>query len=196
MFLQNPTLLSQDDSLLFIVDIQEKLAPAVQDQKKVIWNTVRLIHGATLFQLPVILTEQYPKGLGPTVAKIKDILPENTFFFEKKSFSAVPAENLLATIQKFESVQKIILCGMETHVCVQQTALDLLTAGFQVHLVVDAVSSRFETNYTTALNRMESSGVDLTTTEAVLFELCRTADAPQFKQISALVRETMDEDWG
>ena len=186
---QNMTLLSATDTVLVVVDVQERLVPAVSDRDQIVWNTRRLIDGAKLFDVPVIVTEQYPKGLGPTMPELIVALPENTPVMEKKSFSACRVPEFLEELRRRESVCKVLLAGMETHVCILQTALDLLSLGYEVHLVVDAVGSRFAGDRRIALRRLESSGVLLTTTESVLFQWCRTADAPQFKAVSNLVRE-------
>ncbi|MDR1957882.1 MAG: hydrolase [Planctomycetaceae bacterium] len=189
MLTQNITLLSPEDTLLLVIDVQEKLLPAVFSAEKLLWNTKRLIEGAKIFGLPILVTEQYPQGLGQTVQEIKSLLPEKVTFFEKKSFSACLIPNFVEKIIQNENIRNILICGMETHVCVLQTALDLLAAGLQVHLAADAVSSRFETDYDISLRRMETSGAFVTTTEASLFELCRTAESPYFKSVSKIVRE-------
>jgi len=186
---QNMTLLSVTDTVLIVVDVQERLVPAVLGRDEIVWNTRRLIDGAKLFNVPVIVTEQYPRGLGPTMPELIAALPENTPVMEKKSFSACLVPELMEGLRRRESVCKILLTGMETHVCILQTALDLLSLGYEVHLVVDAVGSRFAGDERIALRRLESSGVLLTTTESVLFQWCRTSDAPQFKAVSNLVRE-------
>jgi len=186
---QNRTLLSPTDTVLVVVDIQERLVPVVLDRDEIVWNSRRLIDGAKLFDVPVVVTEQYPKGLGPTMPELLAAMPENTPVVEKKSFSACLASEFLDEIRRHESVDKILLVGMETHVCILQTALDLMSLGYEVHLVADAVGSRFVGDMRIALRLLESSGVMLTTTESVLFQWCRTTDAPQFKAVSRLVCE-------
>jgi len=186
---QNITLLSPINTVLVLVDIQERLVPAVSCRDEIIWNTRRLIDGAKLFDIPVVVTEQYPKGLGPTMPELIAALPEGTPVMEKKSFSACLVPEFQEELRRRESVHKVLLVGMETHVCILQTALDLLSLGYEVHLVVDAVGSRFAGDRKIALRRLESSGVMLTTTESVLFQWCRTADVPQFKAVSRIVRE-------
>ena len=175
--------------MLAVVDIQERLVPAVSGRDEILWNTRRLIDGAKLFDVPVVVTEQYPKGLGPTMPELTAALPEGTPVIEKKSFSVCLVPEFLEEICRRESVYKVLLTGMETHICILQTALDLLSLGYEVHLVVDAVGSRFANDTQIAIRRLESSGVMLTTTESALFQWCRTAGAPQFKAVSNLVRE-------
>ena len=186
---QNLTLLSATNTVLIVVDVQEKLVPAIDRGDRVVWNTRRLIDGSKLFELPIIVTEQYPRGLGPTVPSLTAVLPENTPIIEKKSFSAGVVPELLDALRKNENVHKVLLVGVETHVCILQTALDLLSLGYEVHPVADALGSRFADDYNIAIRRLECSGALLTTTESALFQLCRSADAPQFKEISRLARE-------
>lgn len=183
------TLLAATATVLVVIDVQERLVPAIRQGDLVVWNTRRLIDGAKLFDVPVIVTEQYPKGLGPTMPELVTALPENTPVVEKTSFSACLVPKFLDAVYRRESICKVLLTGMESHVCVLQTALDLLSLGYEVHLVADAVGSRFASDYDIALRRLESSGVFLTTVESVLFQWCRTADTLQFKTVSRIVRE-------
>ena len=187
---QNMTLLSPTDTVLVVIDVQERLVPAMKQGPLVIWNTRRLIDGAKLFGVPVIVTEQYPAGLGSTMPELAAVLPENTPVFEKKAYSACLVPEFVDVLRSRETIRKVLLTGIESHVCVLQTALDLLSLGYEVHLATDAISSRFAFDYDMALRRLESSGVMLTTTESALFQWCRTADAPQFKELSRIVRET------
>ena len=188
---QNITLLSSADTVLVVIDVQERLIAAMKKGPLVVWNTRRLIDGAKLFDAPVIVTEQYPQGLGPTVPELIAVLPENVPVFEKKTYSACLVPEFVDALRNGENIRKVLLTGIESHVCVLQTALDLLSRGYEVHLVADAVSSRFASDYDIALRRLESSGVMLTTTESALFQWCRTAAAPQFKELSRIVREEM-----
>lgn len=187
---QNRALLSPTDTALVVIDIQERLVPAMKKGSLVVWNTRRLIDGAKLFDVPVFVTEQYPQGLGQTMPELAAVLPENTPVFEKKAYSACLVPEFVDALRSRESLGKVLLTGIESHVCVLQTALDLLALGYETHLVADAISSRFASDYDMALRRLESSGVMLTTTESALFQWCRTAEAPQFKDVSRIVRET------
>ena len=188
---QNMTLLSPTDTVLVVIDVQERLIAAMKKGPLVVWNTRRLIDGAKLFDVPVLVTEQYPQGLGPTVPELIAVLPESVPVFEKKTYSACLVPEFVDALRNNKNIRKVLLTGIESHVCVLQTALDLLSLGYEVHLVADAVSSRFASDYDIALRRLESSGVMLTTTESALFQWCRTAAAPQFKDLSRLVREEM-----
>jgi nicotinamidase-related amidase len=183
---RSPELMSRNDTALLVVDMQEKLLRLMSGHERVIWNTRRLLDGAKLLGLPIAATEQYPQGLGPTVPE----LAERTGAMPAKTmFSCRECQAIFADFQQ-RGTGKILVAGIEAHVCVQQTVLDLLAAGYRVYLAVDAIGARYEVDYATALRRMESSGATLTTTEAALFEWCEAAGSPEFKQISALVRES------
>jgi len=178
-------LMSAADSALLVVDVQEKFLPVIRDAKKMVWNIRRLLDGAKACGVAVGATEQYPQGLGGTVAELAERLPNIP---EKLSFSCRECDDLFHAWGA-EGRFKILVVGIEAHVCVQQTVLDLLTDGFRVYLATDAISSRHRQDAEVALRRMESSGAVPTTTEAALFEWCDTAAAPFFKTISALARE-------
>jgi nicotinamidase-related amidase len=182
---RSPELMSRDDSALLVVDVQEKLIGLIPDHQRIVWNIRRLIDGAKVLGLPVLATEQYPQGLGPTTPELAERLGEIP---DKLTFSCGGCGDLFADLSE-RGVFKILVVGIECHVCVQQTVLDLLGEAFQIYLAVDAVGSRFDIDYQTALKRMDSSGAYLTTTEAALFEWCDIAGTPEFKQISALVQE-------
>jgi nicotinamidase-related amidase len=182
---RSPELMSRTDTALLVVDIQEKLIQAVAGGPEIVWNARRLIDGAKILGLPVAASEQYPQGLGPTVPDLAERLGKVP---SKLAFSCLGCGSMLDDWRS-QGIYKILVCGIETHVCVQQTVLDLLADGWRVYVAVDAVGSRFEIDYATALRRMDSAGATLTTTEAALFEWCQVAGTPEFKQISRLVRE-------
>ncbi len=177
--------MSSGDTALLVVDVQERLAPAIAGHQRLVWNVRRLIDGAKALGLPVVATEQYPKGLGSTLPELAERLGDIP---SKLTFSCGGCPDVFRDLQK-RDVHNLLVCGMETHVCVAQTVLDLLADGWRVYVAVDAVGSRFEIDHRTALARLDSAGATLTTTEAALFEWCRTAGTPEFKQISRLVRE-------
>jgi nicotinamidase-related amidase len=186
---RSPELLDIQSSALLVVDVQEKLAPLVMAPKRLVWNIRRLLDAAELFQVPRSATEQYPKGLGGTIAELAARLGPAP---SKLRFSCAECESLFAQWRD-AGRPKIVVTGMETHVCVQQTVLDLIHAGFRPYVVADAVSARGKVDHDMALRRMELSGATITTTESVLFEWCQASGTPEFKQISALVRETSPE---
>ena len=181
---RSPELLSRHDSTLLVVDVQEKLVPAIHGASRMIWNIRRLIDAAQLLGVPCLATEQYPEGLGPTVHDLAQRLPDRP---TKQRFSCCGSELMKGWTQK--DIYKVVVAGIETHVCVLQTVLDLLSAGFRAYVVADATAARHAIDYEIALRRMEASGATLTTTEGVIFEWCETSAAPEFKQISQLVRE-------
>lgn len=179
-------LLVTEKSALLIIDIQEKILPVIKDHQLVVSNTLKLIKGCKVLGLPMFYTEQYPKGLGHTLPEIKNELG-NSELFEKMSFSCGGADNLFTKLSGLNRNQ-IIVCGIEAHVCVQQTVLDLLSNNFQVNVAADAISSRKEKDYTIALRRMENHGAEITTTESILFELLNICGTDQFRQVSKLVK--------
>ena len=183
---RSPDLLSRDDSALLVIDAQEKLLALISGGPRLVWNMRRLIDGAQTLGVPVVGTEQYPQGLGPTAAELAQRLGERP---AKIGFSCFDCPDIFRSWQE-RGVYKILLCGIESHVCVQQTAIDLMSQGFRVYLAVDAIGARHAIDHETALRRMESCGATLTTVEAALFEWCERAGTPEFKKISALVRET------
>jgi nicotinamidase-related amidase len=171
---------------LVVVDVQERLLPAIFEQQRVVQNTVRLIQGAGILQVPVFATEQYRKGLGPTAPEVAAAIP-GFAPMEKLAFSACGAAGFIPAL-KTQKVSEAILCGIEAHVCVSQTCLDLLDEGFRVFVVADAVSSRTPENYRIGLGRMRAAGALIVSTEMVLFELLGQAGTEEFKQVLALVK--------
>lgn len=178
-------MMSRGDTALLVVDVQEKLIPLIGDYEHVVWNVRRLIDGAKILGIPVAATEQYPKGIGPTVPELAERLGTIP---AKLTFSCCGCPEIFHRWQQ-SGLHRILVCGIEAHVCVQQTVLDLLSNGWRVYVAVDAVGSRREIDYRTALLRMDGAGATPTTTEAALFEWCRVAGTPEFKQISRLVKE-------
>jgi hypothetical protein len=185
LFSRSPELLSRGRSGLLIIDVQEKLIPAIVHHEQLQWNLRRLLDGASLLKVPCWGTEQYPEGLGPTVPSLAQRLGEIP---AKKRFSAYGCGTWPKPWVE-QGIHQVVVAGIEAHVCVLQTVLDLLSSGFQVHVVIDAIASRRPHDYETALRRMENQGAILTTVEMVLFEWCETAADPEFKKISALIRE-------
>ncbi len=176
----------RDDTVLIVIDLQERLMNAMKDREKVYKNTNLLLSMVKEFNIPVILSEQYPRGLGTTVAVIKDNLPKDYIYIEKLSFSVCGA----GLFDKLADMGKntVIVCGSETHVCVFQTVRDLVEAGYNVHLVGDAVCSRFDENYENSLSLMSELGAVVTNTETVVFDLLEVAGTKEFKAISPLIK--------
>jgi nicotinamidase-related amidase len=178
--------LEKSEVVLVIVDIQDRLAAVMDERKKVVDNCLHLIELTKLLDIPVILNEQYPKGLGPTVSEIKEALQPYEPL-EKLTFSCCKGslfmDRLAATGRK-----KIILTGMETHVCVVQTCVGLLDAGYTVHTVSDAICSRTRESFQTAIEFMRDAGAVITCTETVLFQLLEKAGTEEFKIISKRIK--------
>lgn len=168
------------------IDLQEKLLPAVSGAETVVKNARILLAGARALGLPTLVTEQYPKGLGRTVPELAEAVSDAPVF-EKLSFSCAGSAEFLAALRATGRTQTL-LCGVETHVCVQQTVLDLLREGFVVHLAADASASRNPENRFLALERLRAEGTTVTSVESALFELLRAAGTEEFKLISKLVR--------
>jgi nicotinamidase-related amidase len=179
--------LSAADTGLLVIDVQEKLLPKIQGAADVERNIAFLVDAARALAMPVQCTEQYPRGLGPTVPELARRLPERS---DKVAFSCCAVPTVLETFRS-EARPKIVLSGIETHVCVLHTALDLLALDFRVFVAVDAVGSRYRIDHDTALRRLEGVGAILTTTETCLFEWVGGAGHPRFKVVSALVLERM-----
>lgn len=185
--LRSPELLHRASSRLLIVDVQDKLVATMPEatRERLIAGCRFLGEGAKLLGVPTSITEQYPQGLGPTAAALQEFAADRP---AKKKFSCVECLNWPAASEAIDDRFQIVVAGMEAHVCVLQTVLDLLAAGYQVYVVADAVASRRDFDQQIALQRMVSSGAILTTAEGVLFEWAETAEAPEFKQLSALVK--------
>lgn len=183
---RNPKILLTSSTALLIIDLQEKILPVILNSESVLANVVKLIKGFKVLGLPIFFTEQYPKGLGPTTELIAREL-EGIKPIQKMSFSCFGAENLFDEIFG-KNVSQVVVAGVESHVCVQQTVLDLLANNLQVNIAADAVSSRKEIDYKIALERMRSNGAEITTSESVLFELLNVCGTEQFKAISKIVK--------
>jgi nicotinamidase-related amidase len=171
---------------LIVVDIQERLLPAISERERVVQNAVRLIQGAAILQVPIFATEQYRKGLGVTVPEVAQAIP-GFAPIEKLAFGACGATGFVAGL-KGKKVTQPILCGIEAHVCVTQTCLGLLEEGLQPFVVADAISSRTPENYRLGLDRMRAAGAVIVSTEMVLFELLERAGTAEFKQVLAIVK--------
>jgi nicotinamidase-related amidase len=179
-------LMTRDDTGLVVVDVQERLVPLVLDSPRVIWNCRRLLDGSKALGVPIAATEQYPEKLGSMVEPLLSRLPTRA---AKLTFSGAPRLSCLADWRE-AGIFRILLCGIESHVCIQQTAFDLMAGGLMVYVAADAVSARHRADHEFALRRLESCGAILTSTEAALFEWCREAGTPRFKEIMALAKES------
>jgi nicotinamidase-related amidase len=179
-------LIRRADSLLLVVDIQQKLAPAIHDSERVTANSVRLLEAARQLGVPAFVSEQYVKGLGPSLDVIRTAAVDARFF-EKTHFSCAAEPGVIELLRAAKRPQ-VLLAGTEAHVCVLQTAFGLLAAGFEVYLVADAASSRTPENRSAAIERMRAGGVQIVTTEMVLFEWLQQAGTDDFRQLLPLIK--------
>jgi Amidases related to nicotinamidase len=182
-------LLKPANSHLLLIDFQERLMPAMQDIERVIRNAAILLEAAHTLSIPVTVSEQYPRGLGPTIAPLRERVPAGRIF-EKLSFSAFQEENFHAVVEEENGNDRhqLVIAGVETHVCVLQTALNFLEAGYDVFMVGDAVSSREVASIAAAHDRFIAAGGRWVTTEMVVFEWLGKAGTPEFKTLSALIK--------
>lgn len=179
--------LRADNTLLLLVDMQERLQPLIHDDRALRAKAVALAEGARLLGVPVMITEQYPKGLGPTIPELRPAVDAAGGVLEKTAFSCAGDPSIAARIMA-SGRSNVLLAGIEAHICVLQTALDLLEAGYSVHLVEDAVGSRAPQNKEAGIARARRHGAEPSTVEMALFELMQGKEHPQFKAVQALIK--------
>jgi nicotinamidase-related amidase len=173
-------------TVLVLIDIQGKLWNVMHDKSPLLENTIKLVKALRVLSVPVILTEQNPQGLGPTVPELMQCLPE-VKPLPKFCFNCCQDKGFEQELIRLNRKQ-VLLCGIESHICVHQTALELISRGYEVQVVADAVSSRVQSNKEAALIRMQSEGAKLTVTEMAIFELLGSADSPLFKEILKVIK--------
>ena len=178
--------LSAENSLVLIIDIQDRLVAAL-NKDVVVENAVKTVSAAKYLNIPVLLTEQYPKGLGHTVQKLTDALPEGSEVVEKTYFNALLENGMLDNIKSYGRKQRVI-CGIETHICVHQTASALVEAGFDVYVIKDACASRNKYEFKQGIDAMVANGVKVSCVEIALFEWLKGAKNPKFKEVQALIK--------
>lgn len=179
-------LLEAENTILLIVDIQDKLAVVMKEREKVVKNNLHLIELAKTINMPVMVTEQYPKGLGATVTEVREALPYYRPV-EKMTFDCCGQPSFLEEL-KDHNKSTVLLSGMETHICVLQTCLGLLKGGINVHIARDAVCSRTKENWKTGLEFMREAGAVVTSTETALFQLLKVGGTEEFKKISKRIK--------
>ncbi|MBN1804342.1 MAG: isochorismatase family protein [Sedimentisphaerales bacterium] len=179
-------MLDIEDCCLVVVDVQGKLARLMYDKQVLFQNIKVLIETAKILEIPILWCQQVPDALGPTLPEIAELLSGNEPI-DKSAFSCCGAEQFNVKLNELNR-QQVILCGIETHVCIYQTAVDLLRKGFKVDLIADAVSSRAVENKQTGINRIAAEGANISCIEMALFELLRTAEHPKFRQIAKLIK--------
>lgn len=181
------TILNENDSLLLIIDVQEKLVNAAFNGDSVGKKTEILAKAAKILNIPVIITEQYPKGLGETIPSIKEIFGSDFSPYEKSAFSALDEENIFDILKNSDKHQIIVL-GIETHICVNQTVNALIELGYDVSIICDACGSRSSFEHDAGVDRMREDGAHILTTEIALFEWLKTSKHPNFKEVQALIK--------
>jgi nicotinamidase-related amidase len=181
-----PAPLNTESTVLVLIDFQERLFPAMNAKEKLLQNVVKLIKGAKVLEIPIIVTEQYPKGLGPTIQEIKELLPDMKTI-EKTCFSCCDNEAFNKALDGLKRKQ-VLVTGIEAHICAYQTAMALARKGYEVQFVTDCLSSREPENKAVAMQKMSAAGILPTSTEMVLFELLKAAGGDKFKQISNIVK--------
>jgi len=187
--------LNLNEAILVVVDVQEKFMPVLFEPQRLVSACQLLIGGAKILGLPILVTEQLPEKLGPTVTELREVLGSDYRPIIKAEFSAFANESFRRTFAATERTQ-LILCGIEAHVCIRQTTLDALALGYEVFLVEDAVSSRYEFLYRSGVQSCVEAGAKRTNAEAVLFELMATAEHPQFRKVQNLVKSLAPKIYG
>jgi nicotinamidase-related amidase len=181
--------LELDRCALLVVDIQEKLLPPIFQKDQLIKNSQLLIRLAGILKIPALMTTQYAKGLGNTVSEIASLLPE-TQAIDKQMFSCFGSDVFCSMLKRLPGNRNtVLLCGMESHICVTQTALAALREGYIVHVASDAISSRTEWNWKIGLERMRAGGAVISSTEMIIYELLRSSEAPAFKELLPYLKE-------
>jgi nicotinamidase-related amidase len=181
-----PKALDAANTVLLLIDFQERLFPVMHDKEKLLKNIIKLVKGAKALEVPIILTEQYPKGLGQTIPEIKELIP-SVKAVEKVCFSCTDEAAFNKALETLKRKQ-VLIAGIEAHICVYQTAMALERAGYEVQVVGDCVASRDPENKLTALFKLGAAGISPTTVELALFELLKVAQGDKFKQISSIVK--------
>lgn len=183
-------LLDRGDSVLVVIDVQERYLPHLHEGARVVEAVRRMVEGAKLVGVPLLVTEQYPQGIGPTAAVVRAALPPETRVIQKLTMSCLGAPEFAERLAA-SGRRQVVVVGIEAQACVNQTVHQLLHQGYAVHLVVDAVSARFPRDYEVAVDRLVRAGAVATTVEAALLEWVRTAEAPEFQPLRALIRDPL-----
>ncbi len=180
--------LDADRSMVLVIDVQEKLMPSIAEAARVTRSTVKLLRAAPVFGLPVLVTEQYTKGLGATIGPVSEAIAAiDARVIEKPTFSACGYDPLRDALGEIDR-QQVLVAGIEAHICVQQTVLDLAAMDYDVFVCADAVGSRSPLDWQLALDRMRQAGAFVTSVESAMFELCERCDGPRFKQMLDVVK--------
>jgi nicotinamidase-related amidase len=184
---RHPSLLRPDDTILIVTDMQEPFLRNIWERENLISNVGALIEAARLMRIPIVVTQQNTPKMGGTIPEISRRMPTDTVPFDKMCFSSVADDAIYSEIHR-SGAKQIVICGVETHICVSQTAQDLLARHYQVHIAADAVSSRTQSNWEIGLSRLEKTGVIISSTEMAIFELLGEADTPEFRTLLDLMK--------
>jgi nicotinamidase-related amidase len=184
---RHPQLLRPDDTLLVVLDMQEPFLKNIWERERVVSNVCRIMDAARILLVPTVPTLQYAERMGSVIPEVSKRLPSHSLPFDKLCFSCMGSDAFQSEVQR-SGRKQVLLCGVETHICVSQTAHDLLAQGYQVHVAADAVSSRTEHNWEIGLQRMSRAGVFISSTEMAIYELLYQAGTPEFRQILELVK--------
>ncbi len=185
--MEHPNILNLSSTVLVVVDVQEAFRNVINDVAEIASRISIAVRGMQALGVPVIVTEQYPKGLGPTVEEISMVLNEDAPIFEKTSFGSCGDQAFAAALVR-SNVKQVLLCGIETHICVNQTAHGLLELGYDVHLLTDCIASRFAKDKEAGIDKMKASGVKVSSVEMAFFELLKDAGHEKFKELQALIK--------
>lgn len=183
--LKHEVILDRQRTALLVIDVQEKIYKAVRKHEKMLDKIIKLVNGANTLEVPIFFTEQYPQGLGETIQPIKEKIEGKAL--EKFTFSCSGAGDLFLHLSQ-NGINQVIVAGIEAHVCVQQTVLDLIANGFQVNVPLDAISSRYKIDFKTSVQRMSDHGAEIMTVEAILFELMGNCKIAEFKTVSSIIK--------
>lgn len=183
---RHPNLFSRYNSAILLVDYQERFVPVLPDNEQTIKNIKLLLSGSQIYNIPIYVSEQVPEKLGNTIKELKDML-SNAHFFSKKAMSCCGEIKFIEKL-KSKNIKQVVVCGIEAHVCVLQTSLDLIHNGFQIHLVADAITSRLLHNKPIAIEKIKNAGGIITSVETVLFEMAYEAGTEEFKKLQQLFK--------
>lgn len=176
----------KENTMALMIDFQEKLVPAINNNESIVENAVKLLNGLKVLGCPALFTQQYTRGLGMTVKPLQETQDEFSYF-DKTSFSCLDNEAICEAIEQFGK-DTIIVTGMESHICVMQTVSDLLEKGYKVYIISDCIGSRTDFNKQNGLERMKQEGAVISSVESVLFEMTRRAGTPEFKEVSRIIK--------
>ncbi len=183
-------MLDRRESLLVVIDVQERYLPHLFEGERVVEGTRRLIEAAKIVGVPLLLTEQYPRGIGPTAPALRAALPEGAEPIQKMTLSCLGTSDFASRLRS-SGRRQVLVAGIEAHACVNQTVHDLLAAGYETYIAVDALSSRFRRDYEIAVERLVLAGAIACTVESALLEWVRTAESPEFQPVRALIRDPL-----